>query len=50
MRYLVARHNVIAVLVELVKVRGGDLLEQHVRRVHEKMICLAWNAGGQVSE
>jgi hypothetical protein len=49
-RYLVARHNVIAVLVELVKVRGGDLLEQHVRRVHEKMICLARNAGGQVSE
>jgi hypothetical protein len=46
MRQLVARLDMIAVLIQLVQVRGRDLLEQYRCRVHQKLVRMAWNARG----
>ena len=49
-RQLVARLDVIAVLVELMQVGGGDLLEQDGRRVHQELVRVVRDAGRQMRE
>jgi hypothetical protein len=49
-RQLVARDDVIAVLVELVQLGGGDLLEEQCRRMHEEVIGGARHPRGDVGE
>ena len=49
-RYLVARHDMIAFVVELVQARGGDFLEQKVRRMHEELVRVARHARRQMRD